>query len=341
MMKLEVVMNNVSGERRIAFVTGGSGFVGAQLIQALVTNNWEVRALARSPVAVAQVKALGAIPMHGNMEDRQSLQEAIAGCEVVFHVAAMFKLWGNIKDFEKVNVEGMRSIVEISIATESVKKLVAVSAAAVVMGDPVPMKDIDESVPVQMRDFAPYSASKARAEEILLAANGQRSGFETISIRPPMIWGAGMPMLDQMVATVRAGQWQWVDNGTQATSICHVRNLIEALQLAAESGHGGQSYFVTDAESGTLKSVIGGFLETRNIKVPDKSVPFGVAWLLAGIMGVVWRLFGLKGEPPITRQMLRLIGKPFTLRIDKARNELGYKPIVSWEQGISEMNIKF
>jgi nucleoside-diphosphate-sugar epimerase len=62
-----------------------------------------------------------------------------------------------------------------------------------------------------------------------------------------------------------------------------------------------------------------------------------MAWTVAGVMGFVWRAFRLKGEPPITRQMLQLLGKPFTLRIDKAKRELGYRPRVTWNQGIAEM----
>ena len=152
-----------------------------------------------------------------------------------------------------------------------------------------------------------------------------------------MIWGAGMPMLDHMVETVRVGRWQWVGGGGQAMSTCHVDNLINALLLAAQKGKGGEAYFVADAEEGTLKGVIGGLLATRNVHAADKSVSFGTAWTMAGIFGAVWRLFHLKGEPPITRQMLRLIGKPFTIRVDKARRELGYVPPVTWEEGIHEM----
>jgi len=83
--------------------------------------------------------------------------------------------------------------------------------------------------------------------------------------------------------------------------------------------------------------VIGDLLATRGVKAGDKSVPFGVAWMLAGTMGFFWKLLRLKGEPPITRQMLGLIGKPFTLNSQKAERELGYVPHVTWKQGIAEM----
>lgn len=331
-------MNKEMLKSRIAFVTGGSGFVGSRLVRALVDKNWEVRALARSSSAIAQVKKSGAIPVSGDLDNLGALQQGMADCEVVFHVAALFKLWGDRKEFNRINVEGMRMVVQAAAATSSVRKVVAVSAAAVVMGDPEPMLNIDESAPVQTRRFAPYSSSKAEAERILFAANGQRSNFETVSIRPPMIWGAGMPTLDHMIETVKAGKWQWVDGGKQSMSTCHVDNLVSALILAADRGRGGQAYFVADAEMGTLKSVLGGLLKTKNIEAADKSVSFGMAWAMAGVLSAAWRLFQLQGEPPVTRQMLRLIGKSFTVSFHKAQIELGYTPAVSWAQGIQNMS---
>ena len=330
-------MNETIAGNRIAFVTGGSGFVGGRLIRALVAEGWQVSALARSRSAIAAVENLGAVPVEGELNDREALRKGMNGSKVVFHVAAMFKLWGDRRQFDAVNVEGMRTLVDAALAAPSVQKIVAVSAAGVVMGDPEPMVAVDERVPRQARSFAPYTSSKAEAEKILLSANERRKGFETIAIRPPLIWGKGMPMLDQMAETVKAGNWQWVDGGTQAISTCHLDNLVDALILAADHGRGGEAYFVADAEEGTLKSVLGGLLATRGVKASDKSVSFGMAWTMAGIMGLVWRLFRLKGEPPITRQMLRLIGKPFTVRTDKARKELGYSPHVTWKEGIAEM----
>lgn len=321
----------------VAFVTGGSGFVGKRLIEKLTAAGWSVRALARSRDATAAVTAAGAQAVPGDINDPGALEAGTVGSHVVFHIAALFKMWGDSKEFDAINVDGMRAVVDTAIATSSVRKVISVSAAAVVMGDPEPMVNVAETVPLQRRDFAPYARSKADAERILLTANGRRTGFETIAIRPPLIWGAGMPMLDHMVDTVEQGNWQWVGTGDQAMSTCHVDNLVHALMLAANHGIGGSAYFVADAEAGTLKSVIGGLLQTKGVQATDKSVSFNAAWVIAGVMGLAWRLFRLKGEPPITRQMLRLIGKPFTVSWEKARLELGYTPLVTWKAGILGM----
>jgi nucleoside-diphosphate-sugar epimerase len=316
-------------------ITGGSGFVGGRLIERLVARGWQVRALARSDEAMRIVGKRGAQAVRGSLDDMALLTAAARGCTAVAHVAAVFKLWGDRDEFERSNVQGTANLLRAAEA-ESVKRFVQVGAAAVVMGDPAPMLHVDELLPRQERAWAPYSASKARSEALVLGAN--RPGvFETMVIRPPMIWGAGMPTLDHMVDTVRAGQFRWVGDGSQAMSTAHVDNVCHAVELAIEKGRGGEAYFVSDGADSTLKQVISGLLETRGIESPHASAPLPVAWVMASVMEWMWRTFSRKGQPPITRQMLRLIGKPFTLDITKAQRELGYRPVVSWGQGIKAM----
>ena len=146
-----------------------------------------------------------------------------------------------------------------------------------------------------------------------------------------------MPTLDAMVDNVRAGQFRWVGDGTQPMSTAHVLNVCHAVALALERGAGGRAYFVSDGQDGTLKGVISALLRTRGVEPPRASAPLPIAWGMAAVMEWAWRRFGRAGEPPITRQMLRLIGAPFTLDITKAERELDYRPIVSWEQGLAAM----
>lgn len=321
---------------RLALVTGGSGFVGGHLIRRLLSDGWRVRALGRSAEARADVQALGAEPAAGDLADRAALTLAMEGVEVVFHVAAHFKLWGPLPLFRKINVDGTRNVVEAA-ERAGVRRVVYVSAAAVVMGRPEPMRGATEDMPLRTMRFAPYATSKAKAEEVLLAANGRRAGFTTVAIRPPFIWGPDMPALENMVETVRGGRFQWVAGGRQTLSTCHVDNLCHALTLAADHGSGGQAWFVSDGEDTTLKSFLTRLLASRGVTPKDRSTSFGLAWTMAGLMGAAWRIFRRKGEPPITRQMLRLIGQDFTVDICRARDELGYEPVISPADGMRLM----
>lgn len=324
---------------RLALVTGGSGFVGGHLIRRLLSDGWRVRALGRTDEARAEVQALGAEPVEGDLLDCAALAGAMEGVEVVFHVAAHFKLWGPMSLFRRINVEGTRNVVEAA-ERGGVRRVVYVSAAAVVMGRPEPMRGVTEGMAVRKMPFAPYATSKAEAEEVLLAANGRRAGFSTVAIRPPFIWGPDMPALDHMVETVRAGQFQWVAGGKQALSTCHVDNLCQAMILAADRGSGGEAFFVSDGEDTTLKSFLTRLLGSRGVTPKDRAVPFGIAWTMAGVMGAVWWIFRRKGEPPVTRQMLRLIGKDFTIDVSRARDQLGYAPVISTADGMRRMQAK-
>lgn len=317
-------------------VTGGSGFVGGRLIEGLIARGWQVRALARSPGAARIVERRGAQAVSGSLEDAASLTNACRDCDVVVHVAAHFRLWGDPAEFERSNVAGTAHLLQAAAAA-SVRRFIQLGAAAVVMGDLTPMLRANESLPRQERDWAPYGASKARSEALVLAAN-RPDVFETVVVRPPMIWGAGMPTLEHMAEAVKAGQFRWVGDGSQAMSTAHVDNVCHALELAMEKGRGGEAYFVSDDADSTLKEVISGLLKTRGIDPPRASAPLPLAWLMATAMEWIWRTFSRQGEPPLTRQMLRLIGAPFTLDITKAQRELGYRPVMTREQGLSGMS---
>jgi nucleoside-diphosphate-sugar epimerase len=317
------------------FVTGGSGFVGRRLIERLKKSGWQVRALARNEEAVRLIERIGATAVRGELDNEDVLASALEGCTIVIHVAALFKLWGTADEFEKSNVHGTSALLNAA-RNAGVKRFIQVGAAAVVMGKLEDLREANEDLPRQQKSWAPYSASKARSEALVLAAN--RPGiFETIVIRPPMIWGVGMPMLESVLENVRAGQFRLVDKGAAQISTAHVDNVCHAVELAMTKGRGGDAYFVSDEENRSFRDVLAAFLRTRNVEVPKTSVSLSVAWVMATWMETAWKAFSLKGEPPITRQLLRFIGKDFTLDISKARRELGYHPEVSWSAGLETM----
>lgn len=318
-----------------AFVTGGTGFLGSRLITMLVEARWQVRALHRAPADAAELTALGAEPVQGTLDDPSALARAIGDAETVFHAAALFKMWAPASDFERVNVDGSRNILAAAKA-QSVKRFIQIGAGATVMGDGKPMLDVTEEAPRAFPKWAPYISSKARAEELVLAAQDP-VGMRTMVILPPMIWGRGMPMLEETIANVKAGRFAWPGGGRSRMSTANVLNVCHAAILAAEHSPGGRAYFVTDGEHRTLREVMGTLLDTRGVDPGNRSAPLGFAWFLASVMEAVWGTFGLKGEPPLTRQMLRLIGWDFTMSDRRAREELGYAPVISWEEGIGQM----
>src|ERR1700757_4320079 len=127
------------------FVTGGSGFVGRNLIQALKARGDTVVALARSLGAMQTVRELGGEPQAGDLVDLPALQAGMAGADVVFHCAAKVDDWGDPAEFHKVNVEGTAHVIEAARAA-GVRRLVHVSTEAV-LADGTPIRDADETRP--------------------------------------------------------------------------------------------------------------------------------------------------------------------------------------------------
>ncbi len=320
---------------KMALVTGGTGFLGRRLIERLVAAGWEVRALHRAPAAATDLRALGAEPVQGDLADPASLRRAAAGRDTVFHAAALFSMWAPPEAFYEANVEGTRRLLDASAAA-GVRRFVQIGAAGVVMGERRPMHRVTEDAPLAFPRWAPYLASKAEAQRLVLAADGA-GGMRTACVLPPMIWGAGMPMLHEVEENLRRGRFAWPGGGKARISTAHVDNVAHAAILAAERAGGGRAFFVSDGPTRTLREVITALLATRGVDARAPSVPLPVAWRVATLLEWSWRRFRRPGAPPLTRAMLRMVGEDFTLDDSRIRTELGYRPVVTWEEGLAAM----
>lgn len=317
-----------------AFVTGGSGFIGGALVRRLVSEGRPVRALARSEGSAQRVAELGAEPVSGELGDPASLAAGAAGCEVAFHLAAHLGEWGPWEDFEHGNVAGTKNVLAACQAAGVGRFVHCGTEAALMAGEP--LIHVDETAPLRPDSRAPYPATKARAE--LVVREAPREGFETVVVRPRFVWGKGdTTLLPEMVATVEAGRFAWIGGGRNVTDTTHVDNVVEGLVLAAEKGRSGEAYFVTDGEPVVFRDFVTELLRTQGVKPPDRSLPAWTAAPMARICEAAWKLLPLPGDPPMTAFRSWLLTQECTIDISKARDALGYKPVVSHEQGLVEL----
>jgi nucleoside-diphosphate-sugar epimerase len=317
-----------------AFVTGGSGFIGGRLIERLRADGHEVRALARSEAAASRVRERGAEAVSGDLSDTDALRAGAAGCELAFHAAATLGDWGTREEFERGNVEGTRSVLE-ACAESGVRRFVHVGTEAALLAGR-PLVDVDETAPLRPDSRALYSSTKAKAEALVLAAN--RDGFETVVVRPRFVWGRGdTTLLPTMIELVNAGRFAWIGGGRHLTAITHVDNTVEGLVLGAERGTPGNAYFVTDGDPVVFREFVSELLRTHGVEPPSRSVPKPVAGALAVIGEAAWRALPLPGRPPLTRFAYWVSSQECTIRIDKAREQLGYAPVKSREAGLAEL----
>lgn len=315
------------------FVTGGSGFLGGQLIRDLVADGQPVRALVRSERASAVVRALGAQAVAGDLHDTAALQAGMAGCAAVIHGAARVGQWGPWQAFLHDTVEGTRHVVAAARAA-GVPRLVHVSTEAV-LADGSPIVQADETRPRPGQPVGAYPRSKAMAEQIVLAADAP--GLATVVVRPRFIWGLGdTTLLPQLAASARKG-WVWFGGGGHRMSTCHVRNVSHGIRLALAHGRGGAVYFLTDGEPVVFRDFIGRLIRTQGVEPGEREAPMWVADALAALGELAWRVLPLKGEPPLTRTAVNLFFREVTVVDARARGELGYRPVVGIEQGLLEL----
>jgi nucleoside-diphosphate-sugar epimerase len=319
---------------RTAFVTGGSGFIGGALVRRLLAEGWGVRALARSDASAEKVRAAGAEPVRGDLDDVDAMRAGAEGCSLAFHAAATLGQWGRPEDFERGNVVGTRNALDACRAA-GVERFVHVGTEAALM-DGQPLVDVNEDAPLRPDSRALYPATKARAELAVREAN--RDGFETVVVRPRLVWGVGdTTILPALSDAVRSGSFRWIGGGRHLTSTTHVDNVVEGLMLGATKGAPGGVYFVTDGEPVVFREFVTELLGTQGIEVPDREAPAAIAGPAAGTLEVIWRVLRRPTPPPLTRLAFWLSAHEATIDISRAREELGYEPVRTREEGMAEL----
>jgi len=316
------------------FVTGASGFVGGAVAKELVAVGHEVLALSRSETSDTKIRALGVETVRSSLGEVDP--SLLQGCEVVVHCAAYVEPWGTLDQFWQANVEGTAQLLDAA-KTAGVGRFIHIGTeAALFRGQH--MRDIDETTPYPKSTPYYYSRTKAEAERRVFQANDAQANFTTISIRPRMVWGPGdQTELPEVLTMIERGAFAWIDGGHHRTSTTHIDNLVHGVILALEKGRAGNAYFVTDDEVVSVLDFFGQLIATQGVEVSDKSVPGFVLRGVAFICEAVWRLLRLRSAPPITRFAAGIMSRDCTINIDKAKAELGFRPVISIKDGMKAM----
>lgn len=312
-------------------VTGGTGLLGGRLIPKLVRDGHQVFAITRATSSHAKLAAMGATPIEADLDSGEP--PALPVIDAVVHAAALFRFSGPRAPFFRTNVDGTAVLLKAAEAVGA-RAFVHISAAGVIMDNAgSPIRNADESARTFPNHFSAYLASKARAERLVLAAN--KPGFRTVALRPPAIWGPGDPFSRALPSAIKSGQFAFIGRGDYAFATCHVDNVVEAVGCALERGGGGHSFFIDDRDKQTFRDFVASLASLQGLSI-DKlpSMPYALASTIGRLFDAIWAVRRKDGDPPISRAMIRMIGREFSINDAAARRDLGYVGKVSRTDGL-------
>jgi nucleoside-diphosphate-sugar epimerase len=321
----------------IALVTGGGGFLGSAIARLLVARGDRVRSLSRRRHAA--LDALGVDQTQADVSDADAVAWAVAGCDVVFHVAARAGLCGRYHDYHRANVLGTATVVNCCRRL-GIPRLVYTSSPSVVF-DGQDMEGVNESVPYPAHYEAPYAATKAAAERLVLAASGP--DLATVALRPHLIWGPGdNHLVPRILARGRAGRLRRIGSASKQIDSTYIDNAAEAHLLAADrlapgSPVAGKAYFISNGEPVPLWDLVNRILAAGGCAPVTRSVPLPAALALGWLLEKVYGSLRPDSEPPMTRFLARELATAHWFDLTAARRDLGYAPRVLLEEGLRRL----
>jgi dihydroflavonol-4-reductase len=299
-------------------VTGASGFVGWHVARLLVERGHHVRALVRP---YSQIPDLDVERVTGDLRDPASLARAVAGCGLVFHVAADYRLWTkNPADLYHSNVDGTRNM--LSAARDAgVDRFVYTSTVGCI-GVPAGAPG-DEQQPISLDEMAgDYKRSKFMAERIAL--DFARDGFPVVIVNPTAPMGdhdfkptpTGQIVRDFLSGAMPA----YIDTGL---NVVNVRDVALGHLLACEKGRPGERY-ILGSENLTLGQILQQLAAITGKKAPRIELPYFVAWTAGVVTTALANLTGIPPRAPL--EGVRMARKKMWVTHEKATRELGYDP---------------
>jgi dihydroflavonol-4-reductase len=317
-------------------VTGGTGFLGSHLVERLLAQGHEVRALARKTSKITHLKTTGAEIILGDVEDYDSLLPALKGVDVVYHAAArVMPGWGAWKWFESSIIKGTDNMLRASIEM-GVPRFLHVSTGSVhgklCEGD-TPVSEFTPCDVPFSRD-AYYDFAKVRAEEVALEYH-KKGKIQVSMIRIAAVYGPRDRLLaDRVYRQVSLPLVVWPGRSNPKYSIVYATDAADFAILVATSERAiGQVYNVAPPDAITLRKFAASMVKAMGGPRVQVTMPYSVAYVWCALMEEWSRMRHVKDMPYLTRSGLQFVNKGIYLDGTKARDELGWQPRVSLDEG--------
>ncbi len=331
-------------------VTGGAGFIGSHLVDLLVEKNYDIKVLVRegevhpkynddnNPEILEYVKSLGVEIVYGNLLDKNSLLKACRDVDMVYHLAAIAHEYAGLPRnvYFDVNVKGTKNMLDACLEN-NIEKFIYVSTIEAT-GPSTDGKPVTEET--KPKPVCVYGMSKLGGE-VLALYYGKKYGMDVRVARPPMTYGDRSPHLSRFFRTVKKGIFPIFGSGETLFEFCYVGNQAYGIYLVAEKGKPGEIYFISE-ESYKIREVVEKAGEVMGVDLKIITIPKPIGYTIGLSCEILAKIFPF---PPFR---VRETGRPYVSRrtvwwttadryicsIEKAKRELGYKPIYTLEEGL-------
>jgi dTDP-4-dehydrorhamnose 3,5-epimerase len=299
-------------------VTGASGFIGKNILKELISNNYKVVALTRNP----DFSINGVDILVGDITKKESLFDAFKDIDAVIHNAALAIDWGKRKDFQNVNVLGTKNILQLC-QKNRINRIIYTSSAGV-YGFPNISEKLTESSPTNPLNH--YHQSKLEGEKILYLAKDMSVSI----IRPPLVIGTNSHATKLILSKIMSRDIAYIGSGEQIISIVHPVDVAQCIRLAFEKDLIGDIFNVVSFTC-SIKDLLTTISEKLKVPPPDKHVPYFIAYLSAVISELVTK------PPALTKFRVKSLGTNRQISCEKARKNLGYKPIHDLDSTVEDI----
>jgi len=317
---------------RRVLVTGATGYVGRNLTRALVEQNFFVRILLRDP---SRLEApAGAEVFQGDLLDPSSLSGIEEGIDGVVHCAGLLGKWNTNKTrLYQVNVCGSLQLLK-RFAGRPLKQFIHLSAGGVT--GPVAERCVDETH--HCRPSTAYEQTKYLAEQNVLKQS-QKKNIPALVLRPTFVYGPDDPHKLPLFKAIRQRKFVLIGNGQSVISPVYIDDLIKGILLALEKGRPGQIYIIGGRQPVTKQKLVYTIADALGTDRPQINIPRRPAWICAMVLEHLGRIF--RFEPVLTRSRVSMMADNFGYSIQKATQELDYKPEIDLTHGIARTIIDY
>ena len=308
-------------------MTGGTGFIGSHLVEALLKKGIQVRCLLRKTSDLKWLKGLPIEVHWGDCNDKNSLREAVEGVEQVFHLAGVTKAVHE-KTYFEVNAFGTENLIHACLENNPrIQKFIYLSsqAAAGPCRNGNKKKESDQCKPV-----SPYGQSKQMGEELALA---HAQELPLLILRPSAVYGPRERDIYTFFKLLSKRIKPCLPSKDQHISLCYVEDIIQAILLAAQvKGSSGEIFFLSDGQDYRLEEIGDVFAQAMGVNTFCIRVP---EWMIIGMASFSEYLSKLSGKPPLLNKgkVEEILQRNWVCDITKAKTALGFEPHISLAQG--------